>query len=114
MVEDLGDDPPERDAGVLARATEWAATTERCANQAFNITNGYLFRSNELWPKLARMFGMDAAPPLHMSLEGPPLRLSRTPVPPRAGLRSGASASGSRLAGIQLGSHQHDGLDHGD
>jgi nucleoside-diphosphate-sugar epimerase len=57
------------DAGLLARATIWAATDERCANQAFNITNGDLFRWNEMWPKLARMFDLDVAPPLPMSLE---------------------------------------------
>ena len=42
------------DAGLLAKATVWAATDERCANQAFNITNGDLFRWNELWPKIAQ------------------------------------------------------------
>jgi nucleoside-diphosphate-sugar epimerase len=44
------------DAGVLARATVWAATDERCANQAFNINNGDLFRWSEMWPKIARFF----------------------------------------------------------
>lgn len=57
------------DAGLLARATVWAATDERCANQAFNITNGDLFRWNELWPKIAFNFGLETAPPLQMSLE---------------------------------------------
>ncbi len=57
------------DAGLLARATVWAATDERCANQAFNITNGDLFRWNELWPKIAKYFGLETAPPLQMSLE---------------------------------------------
>ncbi|GAA4856096.1 SDR family oxidoreductase [Paenibacillus vulneris] len=57
------------DAGLLARATVWAATDERCANQAFNITNGDLFRWNEMWPKIAAYFGMETAPPLQMSLE---------------------------------------------
>jgi nucleoside-diphosphate-sugar epimerase len=56
------------DAGLLARATVWAATDERCANQAFNITNGDLFRWDEMWPKIARAFGLDVAPPLQMSL----------------------------------------------
>ncbi|KAI7249743.1 hypothetical protein KC345_g11722, partial [Hortaea werneckii] len=56
------------DAGLLAQATVWAATDSRCANQAFNITNGDLFRWNELWPKLATFFGLEAAPPLPMSL----------------------------------------------
>ena len=57
------------DADLLAKATVWAATDERCANQAFNITNGDLFRWNELWPKIAKYFGMETAPPLQMNLE---------------------------------------------
>ncbi|MNN74110.1 hypothetical protein D3C81_1902740 [compost metagenome] len=56
------------DAGLLAKATVWAATDERCANQAFNITNGDLFRWNELWPKIAAYFELETAPPLQMSL----------------------------------------------
>nr|WP_298686917.1 SDR family oxidoreductase [uncultured Dongia sp.] len=57
------------DAGLLARATIWAATDPRCANQAFNITNGDLFRWNEMWPKIAAMFDLEVAPPLPMSLD---------------------------------------------
>ncbi|MGE6229961.1 SDR family oxidoreductase [Paenibacillus chitinolyticus] len=57
------------DAGLLARATVWAATDERCANQAFNITNGDLFRWNELWPKIAAFFELETAPPLPMCLD---------------------------------------------
>jgi nucleoside-diphosphate-sugar epimerase len=57
------------DAGLLARATVWAATEERCANQAFNINNGDLFRWNELWPKIAGFFELEVAPPLPMSLD---------------------------------------------
>jgi nucleoside-diphosphate-sugar epimerase len=56
------------DAGLLARATVWAATEPRCANQAFNINNGDLFRWSELWPRIARYFELDTAPPLPMSL----------------------------------------------
>lgn len=56
------------DAGLLARATVWAATHPQCANQAFNITNGDLFRWNEMWPKIARFFDMETAAPLPMSL----------------------------------------------
>lgn len=56
------------DAGLLARATVWAATDPRCANQAFNITNGDLFRWNELWPKIAAFFELETAPPLPLSL----------------------------------------------
>lgn len=57
------------DAGLLARATVWAATDPRCANQAFNIANGDLFRWNDLWPKIARFFGLEVAPPLPMALD---------------------------------------------
>ncbi|HET9378872.1 MAG TPA: SDR family oxidoreductase [Chthoniobacterales bacterium] len=57
------------DAGLLARATLWAATEQRCANQAFNINNGDLFRWNEMWPKIARFFEIDIAPSLPMSLD---------------------------------------------
>ncbi|MFC9693466.1 SDR family oxidoreductase [Kribbella sp. NPDC056951] len=57
------------DSGLLAKATVWAATAPAAANQAFNIANGDLFRWNELWPKIARWFEMDVAPPLQMSLQ---------------------------------------------
>ncbi|SDM75651.1 SDR family oxidoreductase [Allokutzneria albata] len=57
------------DAGLLARATVWAATDPRCANQAYNINNGDLFRWSEMWPKIARFFDLEVAPPLPMSLE---------------------------------------------
>ncbi|WP_454807543.1 SDR family oxidoreductase [Paraburkholderia fungorum] len=57
------------DAGLLARATVWAATEPRAANQAFNISNGDLFRWNDMWPKIARYFALDVAPPLPMSLD---------------------------------------------
>ncbi|MBY4276864.1 SDR family oxidoreductase [Rhodococcus fascians] len=56
------------DASLLAEATVWAATTPACANQAFNITNGDLFRWNDLWPRIADIFGLDTATPLPMSL----------------------------------------------
>jgi nucleoside-diphosphate-sugar epimerase len=55
------------DAGLLAKATVWAAT--ETTNQAFNIANGDLFRWSELWPKIARAFDLEVAPPLQMSLD---------------------------------------------
>nr|WP_225311113.1 hypothetical protein [Microbispora cellulosiformans] len=57
------------DATLPAKATVWAATDERCANQAFNVNNGDLFRWEEMWPAIARFFGLEVAPPLPMSLE---------------------------------------------
>ncbi|ANS30635.1 hypothetical protein R1CP_30035 [Rhodococcus opacus] len=57
------------DAGLLAEATVWAATTPECANQAFNINNGDLFRWDEMLPKIANFFELDVAPPLPMSMD---------------------------------------------
>jgi nucleoside-diphosphate-sugar epimerase len=57
------------DAGLLAKATVWAATTPAAANQAFNVSNGDLFRWEELWPKIARYFQIETAPPLPMPLK---------------------------------------------
>ncbi|CCQ15710.1 putative oxidoreductase [Rhodococcus sp. AW25M09] len=56
------------DASLLAEATVWAATTSACANQAFNITNGDLFRWSEMWQRIANFFDLDTASPLPMSL----------------------------------------------
>lgn len=48
------------DARLLARAMVWAATTQGCENQAFNITNGEPDRWENIWPSLANTFGMKA------------------------------------------------------
>jgi nucleoside-diphosphate-sugar epimerase len=56
------------DAGLLAEATVWAATTDACANNAFNITNGDLFRWETMWPSIARAFDIEVADPLRMPL----------------------------------------------
>lgn len=56
------------DAGLLARATVWAATNPASANQAYNVTNGDIFRWNRMWPKIAEFFDLETAPPLPMSL----------------------------------------------
>ncbi|WP_375497155.1 SDR family oxidoreductase [uncultured Nostoc sp.] len=50
------------DARLLARHIEWAATTPRAANQAFNIVNGDVFRWRWLWPQLVAFFGIESAP----------------------------------------------------
>ena len=44
------------DARILAEQLLWAATTEAAANQAFNITNGDVFRWSWLWKELAAWF----------------------------------------------------------
>ncbi len=56
------------DADLLARATVWAATDPGSADQAYNVTNGDMFRWASMWPKIAAFFDLDVAPPLPMSL----------------------------------------------
>jgi nucleoside-diphosphate-sugar epimerase len=46
------------DATQLARAMVHVATTPACANQAFNVTNGDVFRWKHVWPRIAAHFGM--------------------------------------------------------
>jgi len=56
------------DADVLADATVYLSTHDKCHNQAFNINNGDLFRWRYLWPKLAEHFGLETGPILPMKL----------------------------------------------
>jgi nucleoside-diphosphate-sugar epimerase len=56
------------DVQILAQAAEWAATTPACAGEAFNITNGDVFRWSHLWPKLAEMLGVSYGEPRHLPL----------------------------------------------
>ncbi|UEG52158.1 SDR family oxidoreductase [Mucilaginibacter daejeonensis] len=48
------------DARILAEHLIWASTTEAAKNQAFNITNGEVFRWKWLWSQLADRFGIEA------------------------------------------------------
>ncbi|CAN0388843.1 unnamed protein product, partial [Phaeothamnion confervicola] len=56
------------DSGHFANAALWAATDPRCANQAYNITNGDYFRWLDIWPRLAAVFGMEAGTPTPLNL----------------------------------------------
>ncbi len=56
------------DSAHFADAALWAATDPRCANQAYNITNGDYFRWLDLWPRLAEVFDMPAGEPTPLSL----------------------------------------------
>jgi len=49
-------------ADFLVDAIRWMTNEPRCANQAFNITNGNYIRWENLWPAFARYFGMDIGP----------------------------------------------------
>jgi nucleoside-diphosphate-sugar epimerase len=50
------------DARLLARHLEWAAITDAARNHAFNVVNGDVFRWSWMWERLARGFGIEAAP----------------------------------------------------
>jgi len=56
------------DAELLAKAMVWAAESDRCGGQAFNITNGDFHRWQHLWPRLAEFFKMPYAPPQRFPL----------------------------------------------
>ena len=43
------------DAGLLAQGHRLGGDRRALRNQAFNITNGDLFRWNEMWPKIAAL-----------------------------------------------------------
>jgi nucleoside-diphosphate-sugar epimerase len=69
------------DARVLAQQLEWAATTPAAHRQAYNISNGDLFRWRWLWPQLAAYFGVgwqgppsDGTFPLEPRMKGAALR----------------------------------------
>jgi len=47
------------DARILAKQLIWASTSAAAANQAFNITNGDVFRWSWLWQEIADWFSID-------------------------------------------------------
>lgn len=51
------------DVELLARAMAWVATTPAAANNAFNITNGDLFRWEQVWPRIADFFELEVGDP---------------------------------------------------
>jgi nucleoside-diphosphate-sugar epimerase len=48
------------DADLLAEQMVWASSNDNGRNQAFNISNGDVFRWRWMWPQLANLFGVDA------------------------------------------------------
>ena len=64
------------DAKVLAKQLIWASTTETAQNQAFNVTNGDVFRWKWLWERIAGYFGIESegfdtsVRPLEKEMEG--------------------------------------------
>jgi nucleoside-diphosphate-sugar epimerase len=56
------------DARLIAKAMEWAGVSPQCANQVFNITNGDVYVWQNIWPRVAKLFGMETAPAHPFSL----------------------------------------------
>jgi nucleoside-diphosphate-sugar epimerase len=50
-------------AAMLANAMVWTANEPRCSCEDFNITNGDTFRWEQLWPRVAALFGMECGSP---------------------------------------------------
>jgi nucleoside-diphosphate-sugar epimerase len=56
------------DARLLGRHAVWSATEPAARNQAFNTTNGDVFRWRQMWPRVAHGLGVEPAPyPGHAS-----------------------------------------------
>ncbi|MEM1276505.1 MAG: SDR family oxidoreductase [Pseudomonadota bacterium] len=56
------------DSTHLAKAVQWMSTSEAAANEPFNITNGDIFRWENMWPAFADYFEMDLAEPQQIDL----------------------------------------------
>jgi len=56
------------DSRLLARASRWAATSERAGGEAFNVTNGDTFRWERMWDDVARHLGLATAAPVPLTL----------------------------------------------
>ncbi|OMP79116.1 SDR family oxidoreductase [[Flexibacter] sp. ATCC 35208] len=48
------------DARILAEQILWAGTTPEAENEAFNVTNGDVFRWSWMWGEIAKYFGVEA------------------------------------------------------
>lgn len=56
------------DTEHLAKAALWMSTSEAAANEPFNITNGDIFRWENMWPAFADYFDMELAQPQQIDL----------------------------------------------
>lgn len=49
------------DARLIAKAMQWAGEAETAKNQVFNIANGDVYVWENIWPRVASLFGMETA-----------------------------------------------------
>lgn len=78
-------------ARLLARAIDWAGTSDQAAGETFNVTNGDVFTWHNVWPAIAGALGMvaSAARPLRLAEAMPPHEAAWAALARRHGLRSG-------------------------
>jgi nucleoside-diphosphate-sugar epimerase len=57
------------DSELVAKTIVWSATTPACANQAFNISNGDIFRWCQIWPLLASFFDLEMPDPPYQPID---------------------------------------------
>lgn len=50
------------DVRLIAEACRWAASAPEAVGQHFNLTNGEVFSWRDLWPTMAAVLGIEAAP----------------------------------------------------
>lgn len=75
------------DAALLAQGVLWMLREPRCANRAFNMTNGDAFRWCDLWAFLADRFGVPPGRPRPLSMRA--LMADKAPVWERIQARHG-------------------------
>src|SRR3978361_2297100 len=56
------------DVDLLARAIAWAGENEAARNEAFNVTNGDVFTSENVWPAISDALGMKPGNAVPLSL----------------------------------------------
>jgi hypothetical protein len=56
------------DAGLLARASLWAAMDEKASRELFNVTNGDIFRWERMWEDVAGHLRLPVASPVPLTL----------------------------------------------
>lgn len=56
------------DAGLLARASVWAAESRRASGESFNVANGDYFRWERMWGDIADHLGLEVASPVPLKL----------------------------------------------
>lgn len=57
------------DVRLIAKACLWAGDTPACGGEVFNITNGDVVVLQELWPRIAELFGMELGSPHPVPLQ---------------------------------------------